>query len=49
MISKRNTETGRTGRPGRRRRRTHMVKMSIRKAGTIRLTASCYYCCYHVA
>jgi len=26
-----------------------MVKMSIRKAGTIRLTASCYYCCYHVA
>jgi len=25
-----------------------MVKMSIRKAGTIRLTSAAYYCC-HVA
>jgi hypothetical protein len=32
-----------------REEENQMVKMSIRKAGTIRLTASCYYCCYHVA
>jgi hypothetical protein len=45
MISKRNTETPAQG--NEERRRTQMVKMSIRKAGTIRLTAAC--CGYHVA
>jgi len=25
-----------------------MVKMSIRKTGTIRLTSACYYCCSHI-
>jgi len=31
--------------PEERGRRDTMKKMSIRKAGTIRLTSSAYYCC----
>jgi hypothetical protein len=43
MISKRNTDTPRSG----EKEEIPMVKMSIRKAGTIRLTAAC--CGYHLA
>lgn len=43
MLSKRNTDS-----PDRasREKEKQMVKMSIRKAGTIRLTAAC--CGYHL-
>ena len=44
MITKRNTEMPAQGT---REKENQMKKMSIRKAGTIRLTAAC--CGYHVA
>jgi hypothetical protein len=48
MISKRNTSTACSGQAI-NEKEIQMVKMSIRKAGTIRLTSSCYYCCARVA
>jgi hypothetical protein len=37
------------GRTGAREEESQMAKMSIRKAGTIRLTSAAYYCCHFIA